>query len=161
MHNGLVISLREYLSSIATFSDIYKKVRDSGFESFYRENLLPTLLPITIPPSCAQSIKQTNILQTEIYKHGHETRCHMPILSRRQELGVWSESLPQAQTCAIGQKADAMLRAYRHVAATLESLNTIRGLREALVASKQPLQVDPGDDAPKDGIRVIVLNSIA
>jgi len=85
----------------------------------------------------------------------------MPILSRRQELGVWSESLPQAQTCAIGQKADAMLRAYRHVAATLESLNTIRGLREALVASKQPLQVDPGDDAPKDGIRVIVLNSIA
>ena len=54
---------------------------------------------------------------------------------------MWSDSLPSTQTCAIGQKADAMLRAYRQIAVTLESLNTIRGLREAMVASKQPLQV--------------------
>ena len=58
-----------------------------------------------------------------------------------QELGVWSESLPPAQTCGIGQKAETMLQSYRHVAATLEDLNTIRGLREALVSSKPPLQV--------------------
>ena len=80
----------------------------------------------------------------------------MSIRTRRQELGVWSESLPQAQTCAIGQKADAMLRAYRHVAATLEGLNTIRGLREALVASKHPLQVVTAAAAPEQGILAII-----
>ena len=57
---------------------------------------------------------------------------------------MWSESLPPAKMHGIGQQAEAMLQSYRHVAATLEGINTIRGLREALVASKPPLVVSVG-----------------
>ena len=47
LHNGLVTSLREYLSSIATFADVYKKVRCYIGYSLMPFDILFTLLLLT------------------------------------------------------------------------------------------------------------------
>ena len=110
-------SLRSYLSAIAVFGEVYAKV----YEDIALNSVLVACSNLTGWPS---SLLTT---PTFIFK----------------ELGVWSESLPSAQTCGLGPKAEAMLASYRHVASALEDLNRIRGLRDAFVMARPPLQVGP------------------